>query len=282
MAEKTKVNEKKLISEIEMLKKELESVNEKLGKSEAFKSHFISNITNEIINPFTSIIGISKSIMQLDGSHIGQIHSMANLVFNEAFDLDFQLRNIFEAAKIEAGETEIEASSIDIDEITNEEAERFRFKAEKKNLYFSVEAAKPEEERFISDTNKLRTIISNLISNAIKFSDEKNKISILYNIKNETLNFKITNKGINLSDSDIKVMFDRFSKLDNEINSLNQGHGLGLSIVGFYVELLNGRIEITSNNGFNTVSFELPALTGYDFDFQSNDTEFFSDDPELF
>ena len=282
MAEKTKVNEKKLISEIEMLKKELESVNEKLGKSDAFKSHFISNITNEIINPFTSIIGISKSIMQLDGSHIGQIHSMANLVFNEAFDLDFQLRNIFEAAKIEAGETEIEASSIDIDEITNEEAERFRFKAEKKNLYFSVEAAKPEEERFISDTNKLRTIISNLISNAIKFSDEKNKISILYNIKNETLNFKITNKGINLSDSDIKVMFDRFSKLDNEINSLNQGHGLGLSIVGFYVELLNGRIEITSNNGFNTVSFELPALTGYDFDFQSNDTEFFSDDPELF
>jgi signal transduction histidine kinase len=282
MAEKTKVNEKKLVSEIQTLKKELESVNEKLNKSEAFKSHFISNITNEIINPFTSIIGISKSIMQLDGSHIGQIHSMANLVFNEAFDLDFQLKNIFEAAKIEAGETEIEASSIDIGEIIDEEVERFRFKAEKKNLYFSVEPANTETERFISDTGKLRIIISNLISNAIKFSDEKNKIPIGYQIKNEKFLFTISNKGISLSDNDIKIMFDRFAKLDNEINSLNQGHGLGLSIVGFYVELLDGKIDIVSKANINTVTIELPGLEGYDFDFQSNDTEFFSNDPELF
>jgi hypothetical protein len=52
--------------------------------------------------------------------------------------------------------------------------------------------------------------------------------------------------------------------------------------MGFYVELLNGHIEIGSERGFNTVTFELPALEGYDFDFQSNDTEFFGDDPELF
>jgi signal transduction histidine kinase len=220
--------------------------------------------------------------MQLDEKHIGQIHSMANLIFNEAFDLDFQLKNIFEAAKIEAGETEIEASSIDIGEMVEEETERFRFKAEKKSLYFSVEPSAVTSERFVTDNNKLRTIISNLISNAIKFSSEKNRITISYEVKNDILNFRISNRGIKLSDDDIKVMFDRFSKLDNEINSLNQGHGLGLSIVGFYVELLNGKIDITSEKGINTVSIAVEALQGYDFDFQSNDTEFFGDDPELF
>ncbi len=282
MIEESIENEKMLRDEIKQLNAELKEVNEKLQKSESFKSHFISNITNEIINPFTSIIGIAKNIMQLNHKQIGQIHSMANLIYNEAFDLDFQLKNIFEAAKIEAGETEIEAGSIDIRELIANVLERFRFKAEKKSLYFDFPTQDLYQTRFVSDSNKLQTIISNLISNAIKFSTEKNKIVIRHKIEDNILTVNISNTGIALSGDDIKVMFDRFSKLDNNINSLNQGHGLGLSVVGAYVEILEGQITIESANGINTVSLSLPELQGYDADFQAGDTEFFDNEIELF
>jgi len=267
--------------EVTKLKEELKATNEKLVISEAFKGHFISNITNEIINPFTSILGISKSIMDLKEKQIGQIHSMANLIYNESFELDFQLRNIFEAAKIEAGETNIESNKLRIVNTIEAEVERFRFKAEKKSLYFDTKSQIEENIGFITDAAKFKIIIANLISNAIKFSRDKNKIEIVISMNNNTLEISISNIGVGLSQKDIKVMFDRFLRLDERINSINNGHGLGLSIVSYYIDLLGGKIEVTSKESINTVMLSLPELSHNNMEGNSEETDFF-DDFELF
>lgn len=267
--------------EVNRLMEELKTANEKLAISEAFKSHFISNITNEIINPFTSILGISKNIMELKEKQIGQIHSMANLIYNESFELDFQLRNIFEAAKIEAGETDIEINKLMIENVFIDEIERFRFKAEKKSLYFNTNSQITENAGFYTDASKFKIIFANLISNAIKFSEDKNKIEINVSLEQNEIHISISNVGPGLSQKDIKVVFDRFLRLDDKINSINTGHGLGLSIVSYYVDLLGGKININSINNLNTVLLILPEIARDMENKATEETDFF-DDFELF
>ena len=93
----------KLRSLNEELSNELKLVNQKLKESEAMKDHFVSNIRNEIINPFSSIIGLSKNIMQAHKEDWTRVITMVTMIHDEAFCLDLQLRNIFMAASIEAG-----------------------------------------------------------------------------------------------------------------------------------------------------------------------------------
>lgn len=264
------------------LNKQLEKLNQKLQESDAFKSHFLSNITNEIINPFTSILGISKSIMKLDSHKIGQIHSMANLIFNEAFDLDFQLQNIFAAAKIESGEINLELSSIEPFENIKDMIEEMRFKAENKSQYIEFISDKSVPHNFVTDYDKFQIIVKNLLLNAIVFGDEKSKISVLINFENEHLKLEVNNFGKNINKEDTKAIFDRFNKLDKNINSLNQGHGLGLSIVKAYLDFLNGSIEVESDKKKgNTFTIILPP-TENEADSLIRDDDLFIDDSEIF
>lgn len=264
------------------LNKQLEKLNQKLQESDAFKSHFLSNITNEIINPFTSILGISKSIMKLDAHKIGQIHSMANLIFNEAFDLDFQLQNIFAAAKIESGEINLELSSIEPFENIKDMIEEMRFKAENKSQYIEFISDKSVPHNFVTDYDKFQIIVKNLLLNAIVFGDEKSKISVLINFENEHLKLEVNNFGKIINKEDTKAIFDRFNKLDKNINSLNQGHGLGLSIVKAYLDFLNGSIEVESDKKKgNTFTIILPP-TENEADSLIRDDDLFIDDSEIF
>ena len=105
---------KAALDELERLNVELRTTNNKLEESEALKSHFISNITNEIVNPFASILGLSKTILSVDKEDWKRVISMISLIHSEAFNLDFQFKNIFVAAKIEAGELVPEIANVEI------------------------------------------------------------------------------------------------------------------------------------------------------------------------
>ena len=274
---------RKLKQEQKQLFEQLKKLNKKLEESDAFKSHFLSNISNEIINPFTSILGISQNILKLKGSQITQIHAMTNLIYSEAFDLDFQLRNIFAAATIESGENNLELVDIQVQDFIEEIIERLRLKAEKNTLYFEFTHFFSIDS-FVTDADKLRRLLINLIVNAITFSEEKNKISIHAELHENGFLFRINNQGKAISDEDTQVIFDRFKKLDTSINSLNQGHGLGLSIVNDYIELLNGTLHFESNKKEGTTfSVNLPPIQNQEDNFYMEDEDLFSDDDtELF
>lgn len=264
------------------LHKQLEKLNQKLKESDAFKSHFLSNITNEIINPFTSILGISKSIMKLDAHKIGQVHSMANLIYNEAFDLDFQLQNIFAAAKIESGEINLELSSSEPFEDISAMIEEIRFKAESKSQYIEFICEESVPHNFVTDKDKFQIIVKNLLLNAIIFGDEKSKISVWMGFDNDNLKLEVNNSGNLINEEDTQAIFDRFTKLDKNINSLNQGHGLGLSVSKAYLDFLNGSIELESHKEEgNTFKIILPP-TENEADSLIRYDDLFIDDSEIF
>lgn len=240
-----------LLVEQKELARELVSTNRKLVESENLKSHFISNITNEIINPFSSILGLSKSILMVKNKDWDKVINMARMIHSEAFGLDFQLRNIFAAARIEAGDLFVETSEIILSDLINNICETFRNEADRKNIHIETIQNHPVTT-FISDEEKLRLIIANLLSNAIKYSLHNEKIVMISEFSGNDFIIKINDNGIGIGKSDRDEIFDRFKRIDDQISSLNIGQGLGLSIVKSLVELLGGSIQVRSEPNIGT------------------------------
>jgi signal transduction histidine kinase len=278
---------RKTIADFKQLTDELKLVNKKLGESEALKSHFISNITNEIINPFTSILGLSKSIMAVKKEDWKKVISMVALIHSEAFNLDFQLRNIFVAAKIEAGEIYPEILNVDLKALVKNLLESFRIEAMKKNLelVFTFECLPKRGEvyYFKTDPEKMKLILSNLLSNAIKFSFDQGKIDIRVWNDPEFTHFEVRDYGTGISEENQQIIFDRFKRLDSGINSHNRGHGLGLSINKALIDLLNGKVDINSNLGEGaTFEVSIPEAKADIAGFSADGNDFLFDNDQVF
>jgi signal transduction histidine kinase len=275
------------LEELQELNRELKIVNKKLEESENLKSHFISNITNEIINPFTSILGLAKHILSVKKEDWKTVISMVALIHSEAFNLDFQLRNIFVAAKIEAGEIYPEILNVDIKTLITNVLESFRFEGKKKGLElkFVFDIIPPIGRTFYfkTDPEKLRLILSNLLSNAIKFSFEKQEIEIKVWLEKDVLKTSVSDHGAGITEENQKKIFDRFKRLDSGINSINRGHGLGLSINKAILDLLNGSIDIQSEIGKGSkFTFIIPEAKSDIAGFSTDGNEFLFDEEEIF
>lgn len=271
---------KKSLSEVQKLNDELKEVNKKLEESESMKSHFISNITNEIINPFSSIQGLAESVMAMKDPDWEKVSSLVSLIYYEAFQLDFQLRNIFVAAKLEAGEIVPEIVQVDIRKVLESVVSSFQYETEKKGVTIDLDCAlEPSVEEpfyFKTDPEKLKLIVSNLLSNAVKFSYEGGSILLKAWMEKERLHVMVKDYGTGISKENQEVIFDRFSKLDSGINSIYRGHGLGLSINKALIDLLNGEIDIDTRQGAGS------AFTVKIAEMQSNINDVAFDDNETF
>ena len=256
---------RKLQIENEELQRSLFQVNEKLVDSEKLKGHFISNITNEIINPFTSIMALSRNIGQLKAGEIDKAHRMAGLIYDEAFHLDFQLKNIFAAALIEAGTEGVKLTQVNISELIDRVLIYFQSQWSKKSIQIVVNQSNlntnEESIVFVSDWEKLDLILKNLVSNSIKFSPENSVIELNVFLDKGKLTIQVSDQGKGLSEADMRVIFDRFKQLDEKINSVNTGHGLGLSVVQAYTDMLQGGVHIsTKSKSGILVEITLPEM----------------------
>ncbi|MFN3555436.1 MAG: sensor histidine kinase [Bacteroidales bacterium] len=279
------------VLQLQKITAELQELNKKLEESEALKTHFISNITNEIINPFAAILGLSRNILDVKKEDWARVMAMVQLIHSEAFNLDFQLKNIFAAAKLEAGEFLPEIMNVDVNQLIKSMLDTFRYEAEKKkiNLIYELEPIPGIQKSFyfLTDPEKLRIILSNLVSNAINFSFEAGEVEVKAWLKEDNLCLSVTDYGQGVSDANKKIIFDRFRRLDPGINSLNRGHGLGLSVNKAIIDLLDGTIELESEPGQKTTfTVCLPpgtenehssgfALDGNEFMFDSDDEQVF-------
>jgi signal transduction histidine kinase len=275
------------LEELNNLNEELKIVNKKLEDSEALKSHFISNITNEIVNPFASIIGLSRNILSAHKEDWKTVISMVSLIHSEAFNLDFQFKNIFVAAKLEAGEISPDILRTDIKSLIEGVMDSFRVERKKKrigfNFSFNIYPLNQKVFYFKTDPEKVRLIISNLISNAIKFSSPGQDIDIIVSARDSQLDIIVQDHGAGISEEDQKIIFDRFRRLDTGINSINRGHGLGLSVNKALLDMLNGNINIESEPGKGAkFTISIPENSTEAEGFSYNGTETFFDGEEIF
>ena len=279
---------KRALEELQIKSVELKKVNDKLKESESLKSHFLSNVTNEIVNPFASILGLSQSIMSLEISEYEKIRPLAQLIHAEAFNLDFQLKNIFAAAKIEGGLAQPELTLVNVGALVESIIESYRYKARQKELKIEFSYQSKSESgsvvSFPTDSEKIKLILSNLLNNSIKYSNATSKIEIGTIIDaNGWLVIVVRDYGVGISPDDQNRLFDRFEKGESSIHSLNEGYGLGLSVTKAYVDLLEGEITVDSEKQKGatfTVSLPRPDETRYLEGFSDDGNQVFFEDTD--
>lgn len=242
-------NSRKAFSDLSVVNRKLIEMNQRLEQSESLKTNFLSNIRNEINNPLNAIIGIADYLAGggLDGTDAAVL---ASQICSEATNLDFQLRNIFMAAELEAGEVDPHPVNANVSELLSDTVDSFKHSAAVKSITISLEVPVDAQIVFPTDPGKLQIILSNLLANAVEFSREGGGVEVLAGVGDDgQLKLTVRDHGIGISPENQKRIFDRFVQLETGTTRAHRGHGLGLSITKALIDLLQGSITVTSAEG---------------------------------
>jgi signal transduction histidine kinase len=257
---------KKALYDLTKMNEKIENLNVKLTESERTKSDFLSNIRNEINNPLTSILGLSREIASTRKDEQTK-QLMAKSIYDEAFELDFQLRNIFIAAELEAGETQLNISRVDVAALIKNLIGAFDHKARKKNLTMTFDCCGARQEGqgllFETDAEKLHCVLANLLANAVEYNNAGKTVRIETRKENDALRVSIADEGIGIPMQERARLFERFRQLDRGSSKKHRGHGLGLSITKALVEMLGGKVSVSDAAGGGCVfHVVVPEATG--------------------
>lgn len=269
---------RKAFSDLSVVNRKLLEMNERLERSESLKSNFLSNIRNEINNPLNAITGLASQLA-IVGSGNEEIISISSLIGAEACHLDFQLRNIFMAAELEAGEVSPRCVKVHLASALRELVNSFLQVAAKKSVMLSLVCSQSEEGAIaVLDFEKFHIIISNLLSNAIEYSTAGGVVEVSFSIGGDgCLQISVQDHGVGIASEDQQRVFDRFVQLETGTTRAHLGHGLGLSITRALVELMQGSISLASVPGEGTLfTLTIPPCSILD------DEESFSEAGNLF
>lgn len=272
------LDNKKALRDMLVMNQKIEKLNEKLAESEQLKTNFLSNIRNEINNPLTAILGIARQLAgPVEDEKTRQ--AMADTIYREAFDLDFQLRNIFIAAELESGEAQLSTAGIDVVALVRSVIASFDHKFRQKSLTAAVVCTAGSGTSpfpvFITDPEKLRLVIANLLANAIEYNHEGKRVSVEVAWDGDSIRLAVEDEGIGIPEGEGDRLFERFHQLDRGSSKKHRGHGLGLSITKAIVDMLGGRITAArASSGGARFLVMLPQAVSANDSFSQNGNEF--------
>lgn len=243
-----------LKNNIELLTK----AKEKAEESDRLKSAFLANMSHEIRTPMNGILGFTDLLLNPDLSSKEQ-KSYINLVHKSGQRMLNTVNDIIEISKIEAGIIDINYQVTNLNKQLIETTNFYRIEAEKKGLKLELKEFLPEtSENLMTDQNKLDSVLSNLIKNAIKYT-ETGKILVGCRLNDTEIEYYVKDTGIGIPKNRQKAIFERFVQADIADKNAYQGAGLGLSISKAYVEMLGGKIWVKSEEfKGSTFYFTLP------------------------
>lgn len=250
------------ITKIEKIEEEFKSIERKLYDSNSVKNVFLSNISHELRTPMNSILGFCNILLDSDLANKDMIQSYLKSIYYNANYLSELLNNILDTSKLEDDKFEILYDNFNVSDLFEELNFLLSDVNYKKNGDF-VKLIFNEDEKLkiVSDYLRLKQVLFNIISNAVKFTDDGYiKISVTANKKNIT--FKVEDTGIGISEDNKDKIFDRFWQADSSSKKKYGGTGLGLSVSKSLIELLGGNLWVDSSYGKgSTFYIEIPSTT---------------------
>jgi signal transduction histidine kinase len=234
------------LSDLRVVTRKLEEMNEKLQTSERVKSQFLSNIRNEINNPLSAIMGLAGQFgaCRQDPERCA---GTAAMIYAEAFNLDFQLQNVFMAAELEAGEAEPDYALVGVPAVIAGCLDKLAQRVTEKEIAVKVDLS--PALIFPTDAHKLEIVVINLLANAVEFSPQGGKVAVSVKERDGMLEVAVSDNGPGIAAADREAIFDRFRQLDAGTTKSHRGHGLGLSICWSLAELLGGTLDVDSQPG---------------------------------
>lgn len=262
-----------IIKDSKFMMKKLEEMNKKLTNAEENRSKFMSIIKNEFNNPLFSMISLSKSLLK--SSQDEKTQMIGNSLYEESLMLNFQIKNIINAAEIESGTMDLQLSKINFTDIILQIKEELQYPIKSKNINLELNILQNNENYF--DREKIYLILLNLISNSVEFSPKDS--TVIIDILEEIEDIKIIVKdfGEGIDEKQLENIFKRFYQAHSGMNRIHRGQGLGLSIVKDVVDFLDGNIQLESKiNEFTLFEITLPKHNS-DADALFDDDDFMFD-----
>ncbi len=222
------------------------------------KSEFLANMSHEIRTPLNGIIGMGEFL--LDSPLEPKDTERVKIILSSATALLDLLNDILDLSKIEAKRLDIRKEPFDFQELVNGVVQLFAPRAFSKGLMFYSRFDPSLPARYIGDAGRIRQILTNLVGNAVKFTDH-GYVYVEVGRKDEFLRIQVQDTGIGISQKDLPKIFDKFVQADFSPSSGKGGTGLGLTITRMLVELMEGSIHVESDSGGGSTFTVLLKLT---------------------
>ena len=237
----------KLRNELQL--KDIEA--KKLQEVDKLKSRFFANISHEFRTPLTLILGLTNKLSSRNADI--EARKDHNVIRKNADRLLQLINQLLELSKLEAGSTKIQASKTDLVKFLRRVLSSFISIADQKKIQIlfngnPLSDQSSEKEVFLYlDIEKFETVIYNLLSNALKFSPEGEKLEVEVISHLQSVEIKITNTGIGIPKEKLPFVFNRFYQVDESMQRDHEGSGIGLALVKEIVDLHNGEINVLSD-----------------------------------
>ena len=242
--------------------KEVDAARKEAEKANKAKSEFLAVISHEIRNPMNGIVGTCDLIMAEDLSR--QQAEYLEIFRSSALSLLGLINDILDFSKIEAGKLEFQEVAFDIRDVVEEVSDIFLEMITRKHLELVVDIDPEVPDQVIADPSRLRQVLINLISNALKFTRKGEIVIHVATARRENgvveLEFRVTDTGIGIAPEHFDRLFESFTQINGTETDDYGGTGLGLAICRQIVEMMNGTIGVDSCPGQgSTFFFNLPV-----------------------
>lgn len=234
------------ITKRKLEEKELIQAKEKAEESDKLKTAFLANMSHEIRTPMNGILGFTE-LLKEPFLTVEKQQKFINIIEKSGTRMLNVINDIINISKIESGHMEIFVSKTNVNEITEELFDFFKMETEQKKIKMSLKNALPTKEALImTDKGKIISVLTNLVKNAIKFTNS-GSIDFGYEKKGDYLEFFVKDTGIGIHQAQKDLIFKPFRQVSESSNHNYGGSGLGLSISKAFVEMLGGKIWVISN-----------------------------------
>lgn len=244
-------------------RKQLELSKKKAEESDKLKSSFLANLSHEIRTPMNAIVGFSDLLN--DPNLNEEVRSeYLKIIKKCGMNLVSIIEDLIEMSKIDSKQIIPNIKSVNLDTCLKELYETIyvTIPNDKKIELYLIENENSIQKNILTDEIKLKQVIVNLISNAIKYT-EKGKVTFGYQVneQNNTIVFTVKDTGLGIGEENLKIIFDRFRRIEDEFSAELSGLGLGLAISKAYVEMLGGTISVSSQIKVGSIfTFTIPLL----------------------
>lgn len=242
---------------VEMRNQELSDARTTAEEASRFKSHFLSSTSHELRTPLASTLNYLRLLKEGFYDDEEEFNEYVEAAYQSAENLTAIINDVLDLAKIEAGRMQVNWEWVDLPSLLQQQRNLFRLESRNKGVNFVIDCC--EVEQVWADEMKLRQVLTNLISNAFKFTDHGEVRVCVRPQPQNRVKISVVDTGIGIEMNQAQSLFEPFIQADGSIRRRYGGTGLGLTICRQLVELMGGEIEIESEGlgQGTTVTFTL-------------------------